>query len=333
MRGNFDMKGVSGRFTLILALGVVVLNYRVEAQNRGIFVPYSTVAFGVGTSNYYGDMAAYSRPISSTFNMMRWSVGANYTRHFTPRLAARAAFNYARIAGDDYVMNHKGKYLGSAQFARNLNFRNDLKEFSVQGIFKLTPDNRSADRRPQFGAYLFAGIGIVAHNPKAMYRDSTTGKKEWIKLQTQHTEGQGNPGYAKPYSLVSVVIPFGLGLRYKINASFDISAELGFRYSFSDYLDDISGAGADPAVFADNPLALSLAYRYAEPTTARKGRDRTAGLQKFLGVENPGQIAEALATVVPQSLPRGNAYKDTYMTGMIHIHYILPAKIKCPPLK
>lgn len=332
MRGNFDKKGVTGRFAFILTLGVVALNYKAVAQNRGIFVPYSTVAFGVGTSNYYGDMAAYSRPFASTFNMMRWSVGANYTRHFTPRLAARAAFNYARIAGDDYVMNHKGKYLGNGQFARNLNFRNDLKEFSVQGIFKLTPDNRSADRRPQFGSYLFAGVGIVAHNPKAAYVDST-GNKEWIKLQTLHTEGQGNPGYAKPYSLVSVVIPFGLGVRYKINANFDISAELGFRYSFSDYLDDIGGGNADPAVFADDPLARSLAYRYAELTTARKGRDRTAGLQKFLGVENPNQIADALEAVVPQSMPRGNAYKDTYMTGMIHIHYILPAKIKCPPLK
>jgi hypothetical protein len=326
------MKGKSGRVTFILILGIIVMNYRVEAQNRGIFVPYSTVGFGVGTSNYYGDMAAYSRPLASTFNMMRWSVGANYTRHFTPRLAARAGFTWARIAGDDYVMNHKGKYLGNSYFVRNLNFKNDLKEFSIQGIFKLTPDNRSADRRPQFGTYLFAGIGIVAHNPKALYIDST-GKKEWIKLQPQHTEGQGIEGYPKPYSLVTMVIPFGLGVRYKINASFDISAELGFRYTFSDHLDDVGGNNADPAVFADNPLALSLAYRYAEPTTARKGRDRTPGLRKFLGVENSADITQALANVDPMSMPRGNNYKDTYMTGMIHVHYILPARIKCPPLK
>ncbi len=264
--------------------------------------------------------------------MMRWSVGANYTRHFTPRLGARAAFNLMRIAGDDYVMNHNGKYLGNSYFARNLNFRNDLKEFSIQGIFKLIPDNRSADRRPQFGAYLFAGVGIVAHNPKALYIDAD-GKKEWIKLQPQHTEGQGTAGYAKPYSLVTMAIPFGLGLRYKINSKFDISAELGFRYTFSDYLDDMGGNNADPAVFADNPLALALAYRYAEPTTARKGHDRTAGMQKFLGVQDVADLATAVANIDPYTMPRGNAYKDTYMTGMIHVHYILPTKIKCPPLK
>jgi len=331
MHGNFDMKGISGRVTVILVFGIIVMSYRAEAQNRGRFLPYSTVGFGVGTSNYYGDMAAYSRPLASTFSMMRWSVGANYTRHFTPRLAARAGFTWARIAGDDYVMNHNGKYLGNSYFARNLNFRNDLKEFSIQGIFKLTPDNRSADRRPQFGAYLFAGVGLVAHNPKALYVD-TTGKKDWIKLQALHTEGQGVVGYAKPYSLVSVVIPFGIGLRYKINAKFDVSAELGFRYTFSDYLDDIGGNNADPAVFQD-PTALALAYRYGEPTTARKGHDRTAGLQKFLAVENTADLPAALANVDPFSMPRGNSYKDTYMTGMIHIHYILPAKIKCPPLK
>lgn len=332
MHGNFETKGVSGWFAFILAFAIMTIVPEANAQNRGVFVPYSTVGFGVGTSNYYGDMAAYSRPLASTFNMMRFSVGGNYTRHFTPRLAARAVFTLARIAGDDYVMNHKGKYLGNAYFARNLNFRNDLKEFTVQGIFKLTPDNRSSDRRPQLGTYLFAGIGIVAHNPKALYRDST-GKKEWIKLQNLHTEGQGTVGYEKPYSLVSVVIPFGLGLRYKINAKFDVSAELGFRYTFSDYLDDIGGNNADPAVFADNPLAGSLAYRYAEPKSARREHDRTAGLQKFLGVQDAADVSAALAGFNPAALPRGNTYKDTYLTGMIHVHYILPARIKCPPLK
>jgi hypothetical protein len=330
MHGSFEMKGIWGRTALMIILGIFILGYKTEAQNRGVFLPYSSAAFGIGTSNYYGDMAAYSRPLASTFNMMRWSVGGNYARHFTPRLGARATFTLARIAGDDYVMNHKGKYLGNSYFVRNLNFRNDLKEFSIQGIFKLIPDNRSSDRRPQFGAYLFAGIGIAAHNPKALV--DSAGKKEWVKLQELGTEGQGLEGYQKPYSLVTMVIPFGIGLRYKINAKFDISAELGFRYTFSDYLDDMGGNNADPAIFTDKPLAGAMAYRYAEATTAR-GKDRTAGLQKAFNLGSTDNIEAALATVNPQSLPRGNGYKDTFMTGMIHVHYILPARIKCPPLK
>jgi hypothetical protein len=339
MGRNLDMKGLAKRFSLFLAVGIaIMISYRAEAQNRGVFLPYSTVGFGIGTSSYYGDLATFRRPIASTFNMIRWSVGGNYTRHFTPRLAARASFNWARIAGDDFVMNHKDKYLGNLLFIRNLNFKNDLKEFSVQGIFKLTPDNRSYDRRPQFSAYLFGGVGLIAHNPKALYIDAD-GKKDWIKLQPLGTEGQGNEGYAKPYSLVQLVVPFGLGLRYKINSSFDISAELGYRVAFSDYLDDLSGAYADPALFADDPVALALSNRSGELISARKGKDRIPGIEKFLqeayGITDSPDPAATLAAMGYGSPggQRGNRFNDGYMLGMIHIHYMLPAKIKCPPLK
>jgi hypothetical protein len=101
MRRNFDLKGISGALMLILTIGLLT-NGKVQAQSRSFFMPYSSVGFGVGTSSYYGDLAPYRTPLASTFKMMRWSVGANYTRHFTPRLGARASFTWARIAGDDY---------------------------------------------------------------------------------------------------------------------------------------------------------------------------------------------------------------------------------------
>ena len=102
---HFDLRRVSGAFILMLTIGILVLHKQAAAQNRGIFVPYSTVGFGLGTANYYGDLAPYRRPLSSTFKMIRWNIGGNYTRHFTPTLAARVSFTYARIAGDDFIMN------------------------------------------------------------------------------------------------------------------------------------------------------------------------------------------------------------------------------------
>jgi hypothetical protein len=337
MRGNFDMKGLSGKLTLVLTFGIIVMNYQAKAQNRGIFIPYSTVGFGLGTSNYYGDMAGFARPLQSTFKMIRWSATGNYTRHFTPRLAARAGFTYGRIAGDDFTMNSAPKYQSNVRLARNLHFRNDLKEFSLVGIFKLTPDNRSYDRRPQLGTYIFAGIAATAHNPKAL--DTLDGN--WVKLQPLHTEGQGNPGYAKPYSLVQFAIPLGFGVRYKINSRLDISAELGFRFTFTDYLDDVSQNYADPALFADNPLALKMSNRAFENFTARKGKDRTEALRKYLAVQNNIPDAQdPFATLQSTGYgsgggARGNnpTQKDSYMFGIIHINYVLPTQIKCPPLK
>jgi hypothetical protein len=354
MRKNFELKGVSGMLMLIMVLGLFLTDSKAVAQSRGIFIPYSTVGFGLGTSNYYGDFAPYRRPIASTFKMMRWSIAGNYTRHFTPRLAARASFTYARIAGDDYIMNKGSKHESNIFYARNLHFRNDLKEFSVQGIFKLTPDNRSYDRRPQFGAYLFAGVALTAHNPKAkipteeewnrVQVPGTTypGSGDWVKLQPLGTEGQGNEGYAKKYSLVQFAIPMGIGVRYKINSRFDISAELGFRKTFTDYLDDAHGDYADPALFANDPLALAMSNRSQERVAVRKGADRTESLKKFvqanyLGANPDGDpYAEMMARGFGGAgTDRGNSpsYTDNYLIGQIQIHYILPTQIKCPPLR
>ena len=339
MRRKSELKKVSGALSMILILSFLMTDARVMAQSRGIFMPYSSVGFGLGTSNYYGDMAPYRRPVASTFTMMRWSVAGNYTRHFTPRLAARASFTYARIAGDDYVMNRGSKHQSNIFFARNLHFRNDLKEFSVQGIFKLTPDNRSYDRRPQFGAYLFAGIALTAHNPKAL---DSLDNGTWVKLQPLGTEGQNNAGYKDKYSLVTFAIPVGVGVRYKINSRFDISAELGFRKTFTDYLDDVAGAYADPALFADSPVTAHFANRTQDRVAVRKGADRTEGLQKFVQANYVGTAPDAdpYAVMLQNGFgnpgtDRGNSptLKDNYLIGQIQIHYIIPAQIKCPPLR
>lgn len=335
MTKNLKFKRSIKNLNTCLFLGFLITNFNAKAQvGRGNFIPYSSVGFGVGTSNYYGDMASYTTPLRSTFSMMRWNVSGNYTRHFTPRLAARASFTYARIVGDDYKMNQKSPE--NVRFPRNLSFRNDLKEFAITGIFKLTPDNRTYDRRPQFSSYIFGGLAVVAHNPKSL--DTLGGK--WVKLQPLGTEGQGRPGYAKPYSLIQLAIPVGFGVRYKINSRIDIGAELGFRFTFTDYLDDVAGSYANPEVFSDNPLALKMANRAAEKITVRKGHDRTDGLNQFIQSAYGITGTDPFVTIINQGYgsagsERGNNPKmsDNYLTGTIHITYILPAQIKCPPLR
>lgn len=330
------MRPISKKLVFFGVLGLLVINHTTEAQvKRGTFIPYSSAGLGIGTANYYGDMGGLGTPFKSTFGMMRWSVAGNYTRHFTPRLAARASFTYARIAGDDFKMNEKDPT--NLRFPRNLSFRNDLKEFALIGIFKLTPDNRSYDRRPQFGSYLFAGIAAVAHNPKA--KDAESG--DWVKLQALGTEGQGRPNYAKPYSLIQMAIPIGFGLRYKINDRFDIGAELGFRVTFTDYLDDVAGNYADPAVFADNPLALGMANRSLEPLAVKKGKDRRPGLSEYVqAIYGASPDQDPFAVLQGQNYGsagsgRGNSptQNDSYLIGMIHLNYIIPSQVKCPPLK
>ncbi|WP_128547647.1 DUF6089 family protein [Larkinella soli] len=298
------------------------------------FVPYSEVGLGLGTSSYYGDISGYRKPIKSTFALMRWSASAMYTRNFTPRLSARASFTWARIVGDDYTYNRKDLNSGIIQYARNLHFRNDLKEFALTGMYKFIPDGRNSNFRSKWSPYVFLGIAAVAHSPEArtpvgfgVTPDDT--RQRWVKLQPLGTEGQGQNG-VKPYSLVTMAIPVGLGVRYKLNERFDLGGEIGFRYTTTDYLDDAGGAYPDPTILKDD-LARVMSDRRLEPVAARKGGDRVAELQNYFNTNDP------LSTLTsdPAYATRGadGVFNDGYLIINFQVHYILTPKIKCPPIK
>jgi hypothetical protein len=313
----------------IFSMVLTMFAQSAEAQYKNLFEPYSTVNFGFGTATYMGDLAAYRTPIQTLTKIIRWNVNGSYTRHFTPHLAARVSLTVARIAGDDELYNRGGSP-NANNYIRNLHFRNDLKEVAVVGIYQLTSEARSAQRRPSFTPYVFLGIGIVAHNPKAIV-PKFYDKQEWVSLQPLGTEGQGQPGYDKPYSLVTYSIPVGLGFRYKYNDRFNVSIEGGFRFTGSDYLDDVSTSYPDPNVLKSD-LAKDMSNRSLEDIAARTGNERlTTARQIYPDLANPfGNTITGFEV----SDPRGNPLKnDTYFLGSIQFSYILPTKIKCPRLK
>lgn len=320
----FTMRFNDNWKTLLLAGLLVLAGWQNSMAQRRVntqFLPYSEVGFGAGSSTYYGELAGYRKPIKSTFTLPRWNASLMYTRHFTPRVAARASFTYARITGDDYKYNAGDPLKAPAQFVRNLHFRNDLKEFALVGIYKFVEDGRNSLKRAQLTPYAFGGLALLAHSPEAR-TPLGTDDPQWVKLQPLGTEGQGQPGYDKPYSLVTLAIPLGLGIRYKLNDNFNLAIEGGLRYTFTDYLDDVGGPYADPSLFT-GPSAL-FSNRSEELTAARKGGDRQVGLQQITNELGP-----------PEQFIRAGAggFNDSYVFTSIQIHYIIPGKIKCPPMK
>ncbi|GAB3259578.1 hypothetical protein GCM10027347_23320 [Larkinella harenae] len=306
-----------------------------KAQSgRNPFVPYSEVGLGLGTSSYYGEIAGYRKVVKSTFLMMRWNAGAMYTRHFTPRLAARASFTWARIAGDDYLYNRKDLNSGIMQYARNLHFRNDLKEFALAGIYQFVPDGRNSNFRAKLTPYITLGLAAVAHSPEARTPigfgttpDDT--QQRWVKLQPLGTEGQGQNGM-KPYSLVTLAIPVGFGVRYKLNERFNVAGEINYRYTFTDYLDDAGGPYPDPAILKDD-LSRVMADRRFEQTAARKGGDRLTQLREHLGTDDPFTLIANDANYSARGAD--GILNDGYMTISLQLNYVLTPKIKCPPIR
>lgn len=311
-----------------------------KARKNTNFEPTSTVSLGVGTSSYYGDLSPYGRIIQSTFNGIRWNANFNFTRQISPSLGVRFGLTWARISGDDSYMDGVKGY--EANFMRNLHFRNDIKELSVVAQYDLVRTEKSYLRREKIIPYIFGGIAVFAHDPVAKARQDVNFPDGWIRLQPLNTEGQGLPGYAKPYSLISMAFPIGAGVRYKLNNFWDLGFEMGFRITLTDYLDDAGSNYADPGDLVTE-LAKSLGNRTLEKTAANRGIDRTTGVTNYLvstgdfvagsGLD-PFAVVPSVKGFSDRTDQRGNPrYNDSYMLTTVKLIYHIPGKIRCPVIK
>ncbi|WP_052354282.1 DUF6089 family protein [Flectobacillus major] len=315
-----------------------------EPQRKKLYEKHSSLAFGLGTSHYFGDIAPYTNVVPSLIQDIRWNAGVAFQRHLSPHWALRLGFTWVRIAGDD---NHfQGKAGFEQLFMRNAHFRNDLQELSVMGVYNIIKENRNSYNRPQWIPYLFGGLAIFHHNPVAMAPSGLNDiqPKEWVSLQPLGTEGQGLPGYAQPYSLISASIPLGAGVSYKLNKTWDIGFEVSLRYSFTDYLDDIGGAYANPDDLQNSNLtAFAFGHRELEKYAIRTGNDREPGIRAwFAAVGNPlyADPNFPLNSIVnpdgfDRNFTRNSTAKinDSYLLTTIKLVYHITPSIKCPKLK
>lgn len=316
-------------------------------SRKSLFEKHSDVSFGIGTANYYGDLAPYNRPIQSTYQNIRWNAAFNLTRHFTPHISGRVGLTWARIAGDDrYFQGVPGL---EQLYLRNAHFRNDIQELAFTGIYNLIPEARSYRNRPVIIPYLFLGIAILHHNPVARtpldYVTAGDVKAgDWVSLQPLNTEGQGQAGYTEqPYSRITASIPFGAGVRYKLNKNWDIGFEAGIRYSFTDYLDDVGGNYADRADLAtQSSLSEIMGRRDYEQFVAKTGVDREAFVRNYVAAfynnpayTNPATPFNTLPDVFTRADSRNSSSKlnDIYVLTSFHLVYHIAPSIKCPVLR
>tara|TARA_B100001287_G_scaffold83379_1_gene69524 strand:- start:1232 stop:2371 length:1140 start_codon:yes stop_codon:yes gene_type:complete len=196
----------------------------------------------------------------------RYVVNAAYLYHLTRKLNFRTNLSFSSISADDSQTEEF--YRNN----RNLNFKSNIIEISAIIEFYITKPNtgnryglRNTSGKKlapsvlgRLGLYLFAGIGGFYFNPKAKnnlnYSNdsfenlnfSPSSEQKYISLRDLHTEGQGMPndpaGFksGKTYSDFSMCIPFGFGLEKAFSSNSGLKIEGGFRYTMTDYLDDVS---------------------------------------------------------------------------------------------
>jgi hypothetical protein len=216
-----------------------------------------------GVAFYLGDINP-----SKLFAQPNGSAGVFYRFNIDTRWALRAGLTWGRIAGDDAKYNN---------LARNLNFRNDIFDFSVMVEVNFLTFFTSNAKYFRFSPYLTAGISAFFMNPKGHHFDKAGGNTQWTALKPFSTEGQGLGSDApEPYSLANGAFPFGIGFKYALSKTVSLGLEWTMRMSFTDYLDDVSG------VYYDNNRILSnvgeLAAEFADPVP--ESDKHTAGMQR-----------------------------------------------------
>ena len=217
---------------------------------------------GLGTSTYYGDLANTNAYIKANPN-----VNAALQYFLTNRIGARVELNWFTLAGDDKDAN------GGGRVERNLSFQSSNFELSAVGMINLFTHGDRFYRRPGINIYGFAGVGILYFNPKATDQLGNS-----VSLQPLKTEGVA-------YSLVAPVIPFGLGIRFKVNPMFNLSIEAGFRKTFTDYLDDVSTTYPGASSFNGDAQAIYFSDRRVDPAlngTAGGVRGNSNSLDSYL---------------------------------------------------
>lgn len=262
-----------------------------------------------GFSNYLGDIGGKDAARKNFLDMKLFKTRLNHTLFvrykFHPKFSVKGAINYLRISGDDKLSTNLGRKY------RNLSFRNDIYDVETTINYFFYNSNLPLSMYPQkkiyFASYFFSGLGIFYHNPKAFYNN------DWVDLQPLKTSGQSSP-----YSKIGMSIPMGIGFYFTIikrgHMTKRIGLEVNWRYTNTDYLDDVSSkTWANPANL-NNSLASNLSNRNPE-----LGLDQPNGFSNNYGWIDDGNGNNA------NNSPRGNPdSKDSYLS--LNISYSMVIK-------
>ena len=305
---------------------------------------YNYVGISVNGMNYMGDLAPTAKNLSTDISLTKPGLGIFWGHRFGPRYTLRTSFNYGGIRGDDFESADPNDENAIFRYARNLHFRNRIKELSVVGMLDLFKNDNTYISRVQFTPYIYGGVAVLHHNPQA-YVGEDSGLPEageWVDLRDIGTEGQYatlaptdvNHGI-EPYSNWQVAIPMGIGIRYRLNQVMDLTFETGVRFLFFDYIDDVSGNYVDPGVF-DSDLARYLHDRSLEPNAAVSGDSRqneafqsfvSGRIQTIVGRDgNTYQVLAGYGQEFPDNMRGNDNENDLYFVTSLKLSFIVGGK-------
>ena len=244
-----------------------------------------SISAGIGVANYFGDLMEHNR----FYSQSGFAFGAGASYAFANKFSARFDVGIQQVKAAD------SKNKGVQYKARNLSFKSNIVDIALGLDYYLLNIKKHG-----FTPYVSAGVGLMFFNP---YANDISGKKQ--NLRELGTEGQGLAGFPGMYSKTAFTIPVGFGLKIAAGKNVSLHLELNYRFTGTDYLDDVSKNG-----YPDKALLDAR-----NPTTAKfTWRGNEVGGEAY-----PKNL----------SLPRGNPKnKDGYYSTLFKVVYSFKKKSK-----
>jgi hypothetical protein len=316
-------KIVSLSLFLVIAL---VLSDGAYAQKFTKRKRYLSFGWTIGAVNYVGDLDPGQSFISPALSKTGIHLGlfAGMYR-WKPRISFRGAVAYNMIRGNDAVSTDPGDDV--YRRVRNLSFVNHMFEIKGDVVYDLFANKGTYLKRPDYTPYAFLGLAVFYQSPLAQL-DNNSGA--YTNLRT-YNKGLNSEGMSS--SPIQIAVPFGLGFRKKMNKEWDFSFEIGFRLTFTDYLDDVSGRYTDLSNDKNIRQWQTKSYgkeiiEYAEKNGLGTHLDPVLGVQVVNGFgDNTNADGRGLDK-------RGTSTQnDWYVVTNVGLTKILKGGVRCPKFR
>jgi hypothetical protein len=310
-----------------------ISGFRGKKNNFGKDKQYMVLGLSLNALNYYGDVAPKPQRVSSDISFTRPAFGINYNYRFGPRFTLQGQYLWGTLKGaDSESADPTDLNNGIYRYKRNASFRNRINEFSVVTIVDIFKNEGNYISRVRWTPYGYIGVAGFLHNPQAqapatdLQGAPLPQAGQWVDLRPLGTEGQystldpNDVNYGiKPYSKGQIAIPFGFGARIRLTDVLDFSFDIGYRYTFTDYLDDVSQNYVDLGVL-NSELARAMSYRTGELNLGPGNEESYVGRNGVTYTTESGYGREH-----PDNKRGGKSDRDIYLVTSFRISYILGA--------
>lgn len=282
---------------IIIAALIFLTVSNAKAQLYDSYVRQGEFGLAIGAGHYFGDLNT-----RASLNRPKFSAGAFFIKQFNNYVGLKISANYARLGYSDVYSKNETQRL------RNLSFNTNIFEFAASGQFNFFHYMPGVEGY-NFTPYVSLGVGAFSYDPYA-YLDGTK-----YFLRPLGTEGQGSALYPdrKTYGTMAICFPLSVGFKYALSEGTNFFAEVGYRFTTTDYLDDVS-----TTYVGDEP------FRYADGTVVQPNGDiNPAYLLSDRSYETGTRIGI-------KDRQRGNSsQKDGYVLAQLGVSFNLTS-YRCP---